>query len=163
MCDLAYPDIVDVYCRAKTTVILSRREGSCVAVAESLAADTPAAVLRDAMMGSRAFINPSTGRLLRHERLAEQLLDFLAEANAGRYSPRQWAEANISCFRSAAVMNDILRGHARGSGQQWTLDIAPVTWSPDPQLARPSDRTPIDPEREKIKREFGIELGKNRP
>ncbi len=54
-------------CRARASVILSRREGSCVVVAESLFADTPAALLENAEVGSRAFINASTGRLLRDQ------------------------------------------------------------------------------------------------
>jgi glycosyltransferase involved in cell wall biosynthesis len=157
--DLSYPEVVEAYCRARTSVILSRREGSCVAIAESLFADTPAALYEDAMIGSKAFINSSTGKLLKHRDLASQLLEFLAEAQAGRYAPRAWAETNISCFRSASTMNDILKKHALAVGQEWTRDVAPVTWCPDQQLASPEDRERIAPEYEIIQRDFGITLG----
>jgi len=45
--------------------VLSRREGSCVVVAESMFADTPVALLDNAVIGSRAFINDQTGRFSR--------------------------------------------------------------------------------------------------
>ena len=71
---------------------------------------------------------------LQHTDLAGQFTGFLGD-NAGQYSPRKWAESNISCFQSAAALNDILRRHALAEGQEWTQDVAAVTWCPDQQLA----------------------------
>lgn len=160
MKDVPYDRVAEAFCRAKTSIILSRREGSCVAVAESLFADTPVAVYEDAVIGSRAFINEITGKLLAHDHLDEQLVRFVAEAAAGRYAPRQWADANISCFQSCHVMNDILKQHALQEGQRWTQDIAPVSWCPDQQLVLPEDRARMRRSWEQIRDEFGIELGK---
>jgi glycosyltransferase involved in cell wall biosynthesis len=157
--DVPYPEVAKAYCRSKVSVILSRREGSCVAIAESLFADTPAAIYADAAIGSRAFINETTGKLLEYTNLAGQLMEFLAAANAGQYSPRKWAESNISCFRSADTLNEILRRHALAEGRDWTQDVAAVTWCPDQQLALAEDRIRLLPERELIKTRFGIELG----
>ena len=154
-----YPEVIDAYCRAKISLVLSRREGSCVAVAESMFADTPVAIYEDAAIGSRAFINPTTGRFLKHHALNIQLIEFLQAANQGKYAPRSWADANISCFRSAHTLNDILQQHALSHSQRWTLAIAPVTWCPDQQLALPEDRMRLLPERKSIKNMFGIELG----
>ncbi|HEX4385151.1 MAG TPA: glycosyltransferase, partial [Myxococcales bacterium] len=50
---------------ARTAAIFSLIEGSCVAAAECLLLDVPLAMLANAHIGSKAFINEQTGRLLR--------------------------------------------------------------------------------------------------
>lgn len=73
--DVPYGELQSLIGRAKTTLVLSRREGSCVVIVESMFANTPVAVYKDAEMGSRVFVNEHTGRLLRHDHLATQLKD----------------------------------------------------------------------------------------
>ena len=152
-----YGDVLDALCRSRVSVILSRREGSCVAVAESLFADTPAALLEDAAVGSRAFINPATGRFLSGHGLAAQLEEFIAEAD--RYAPRRWAEEHISCFRSTRVLNAALREHARAAGGEWSRDIWDLCWRPDPRLVHLADEKEMLPEREAFRERFGLDLG----
>ncbi|MCI0642794.1 MAG: glycosyltransferase, partial [Gemmataceae bacterium] len=48
-----YEMVTQLLCQAKASVVLSKREGSCVVVAESLFADTPVALLEGAEIGSR--------------------------------------------------------------------------------------------------------------
>ncbi len=152
-----YRAVVNAFCQARASVVLSKREGSCVAVAESLFADTPAAILRDAGIGSRVFINEQTGRFLDDATLARDLADFVH--NADRFAPRAWAERNISCRRSSQILNDLLKAKALEAGQAWTRDIAPLQWSPDPMLARPEDRQHAIAERQDILERFGLEIG----
>jgi glycosyltransferase involved in cell wall biosynthesis len=152
-----YPEVVNAFCQARASVVLSKREGSCVAIAESLFADVPAAMLRDAGIGSRAFINEETGRFLDEATLARDLADFVH--NADRFSPRAWAEQNISCLRSSQILNDLLKAKSRQGGQAWTQDIAPLQWSPDPLLVRPDDRQRAVAERQDILARFGLEIG----
>jgi glycosyltransferase involved in cell wall biosynthesis len=47
--------------QARISLILSRQEGSCIAVAESMMGGTPVGLFRKARIGSRAFINAQTG------------------------------------------------------------------------------------------------------
>ena len=155
--NLPYREVAKYFCRARASVVLSKREGSCVAVAESLFADAPAAILRDAGIGSRAFINGETGRFLDENRLSADLGGFVE--NADRYQPRAWAERNISCFRSSQILNDLLKRKALESGQAWTLDIAPLQWAPNPMLARPEDLSRLAADRQDIARRFGLEIG----
>jgi len=150
-------ELADHLCRAKISLIVSRREGSCVVVAESLLADTPVGLLADAAIGSRAFIHASTGRLLDERHLAPQVEDFLAHAEA--YSPRTWAVENISCFRSSHTLNEILKRHMHETGQDWTEDIAPLCWRPNPQLVHDHDRERMQPAWEELKAVFGVEIG----
>ncbi len=154
--DLPYEKVSETLCRARVSLVLSRREGSCVAVAESLFADTPVGVLADAHIGSKAFINEDTGRLLREPDLAAQLLEFVQRAED--YRPRAWAEQNISCFRSTATLNETIKQHALATGQEWTADLAPVCWRPDPVLVRPEDQARLEGERRRIKDRFGIDV-----
>jgi glycosyltransferase involved in cell wall biosynthesis len=154
--DLPYEKVAETLCRARVSVVLSRREGSCVAVAESLFANTPVGLLANAHIGSKAFINKATGRLLHESDLAAQLLDFVQRA--GEYRPRAWADQNISCFRSTATLNEIIKRHALASGQEWTEDIAPVCWRPDPALVHAEDQSRREVERRRIRERFGIDI-----
>jgi glycosyltransferase involved in cell wall biosynthesis len=152
-----YRDVAAAMCRARASVILSRREGSCVVVAESMFANTPIGLLEDAEIGSRAFINPQTGRLLKHRDLAGQLTELIERA--GEFAPRAWAEKNIDCFSSSHTLNELLKRHAAADGQEWTRDIAPLCWRPDPKLVRAADVARLQGEREDMKQRFGVEVG----
>jgi glycosyltransferase involved in cell wall biosynthesis len=155
--NLSHPQVRDAFCRAKFSILLSLREGSAVVVPESLFADTPVGLMYNADNGSRGFINEQTGRLLRERDLAGQLMDFLA--NADRCTPRAWAEANISCFKSTARLNEILRTDALAVGHDWTRDIYPLCWQPDPRLVNPADWYALRGERADIHARFGVTLG----
>jgi glycosyltransferase involved in cell wall biosynthesis len=152
-----YAEVTKLFCQARASVVLSKREGSCVVVAESLFADAPVALLRSAVMGSRVFLNEQTGRFLDEGNLARDLTEFVH--NADRFQPRAWAEQNISCRHSTQVLNDILKQDALQQGQAWTQDIAPLQWSPDPLLARPEDRQRLAAERAEIAERFALEIG----
>jgi glycosyltransferase involved in cell wall biosynthesis len=154
-----YTEVVRAFCQARASVVLSRREGSCVAVAESLFADTPAALLQGAEIGSRVFLNEQTGRFLHDDTLAAELTALVAEAQS--YQPRAWAEQHIACWQSSRFLNDLLRQHALAAGQDWTQDIAPLQWCPDPQPARAEDRQRLAAERAEIRTRYGLDIGSN--
>jgi hypothetical protein len=128
-----------------------------VAIAESLFADAPAAMLADAGIGSRAFINEQTGRFLDERHLARDLTEFVRDAD--RYRPRAWADANISCYRSTQMLNELLKEKALALGQEWTQDILPMQWAPDPKLVRSEDRARLEGERADIISRYGLEIG----
>jgi hypothetical protein len=150
-------EVTKLFCQSRASVVLSKREGSCVVVAESLFANAPVAILQDAVLGSRVFINDQTGRLLDEIHLARDLTDFIG--NADRYQPRAWAEQNMSCWKSTQILNDTLKQHALRQGQAWTQDIAPLQWSPDPMVARKDDQHRLASERAGIASRFGLEIG----
>ena len=86
--DVPYEELQELFARARISLVLSRREGSCVVVVESMFANTPVGVYEDAEMGSRVFVNEHTGRLLKHKNLAAQLKDFVE--SSAQYQPRAW-------------------------------------------------------------------------
>ncbi|MFO0876660.1 MAG: glycosyltransferase [Gemmataceae bacterium] len=155
--DLPYPEIPQILSRARASVVLSRREGSCVVVAESLFAGTPAAVLHDAEIGSRAFLNEQTGCLLQANRLSRQLAGLVDRA--GHYRPREWAEKHISCFASTQVLNAALKREALARGQAWTQDIAPMYWCPNPRVVHDDDFARLLPVHADLQQRFGLGIG----
>jgi glycosyltransferase involved in cell wall biosynthesis len=151
--------VIDGLVHAKTSLILSRREGSCVAVCESIFANTPVGLCRDAFVGSRVFINDRSGTLLDRENLGKQLVWFLERAEG--YSPRRWAlEAGLGCQESTAILNGSLKEAAVAAGQRWTKDIAVHYWNPDPLLLNPNDLDDMRDEYAQVQQRFGLTLGK---
>ncbi len=112
--------------RSKTSLILSRREGSCVVVAESLCAGAAVGLLEGAHIGSSAFVNRRTGAFLRERHLAEDLGRLVDAASAGEFSPLEWARGSIGCLQSTKLLNEGLRRRAEERGEPWTKDIAPM-------------------------------------
>jgi hypothetical protein len=147
---------------SKISIILSRREGSCVAVVESIFANTPVGVYRDAEVGSRAFINQHTGRLLEHHGLGTQLSQFVQQS-AG-YEPRKWAlENSLACRSSSKTLNEVLKQNAASDGMDWTEDIADLHWRPDPRYCETSDLDRLFSEYPDFAERFGITIGRFHP
>lgn len=144
-------------CSARTSLIFSGQEGSCIAVAESLFADTPVGLFAGARVGSRAFVNANTGRLLMRRRTAYQVQDFV-ESSAD-YRPRQWALANVSCHHSYAVLNRRLREETVRRGQPWTRDLLPFYQNALPFYLSPEDESAMAPWYEDFERRYGLRLG----
>lgn len=151
--------VFDALARSKISVILSLREGSCVAVVESLFADTPVALFKNAEVGSRIFINNATGRFLENKDVGLQLFDFIKNAN--KYNPRKWAMENkIHCFESSTTLNKIIRNYCKSIGEDWTQDTAVFHWRPYPTPIYEQDKNLLQAERRRIKERFGIVIGK---
>ncbi|HME10261.1 MAG TPA: glycosyltransferase [Bryobacteraceae bacterium] len=153
-------EVTRTLARAKLSIILSNQEGSCVAVVESMFADTPVGIYEDAIIGSGAFINQHTGRFFKREGLGAQLREFLAAAPA--YTPRKWViENGVGCRQGTAGLNRVLKEAALEAGEDWTRDIFVHHLRPDPVLLRPEDRASLDSEYEDIRARFGVRLGRN--
>ncbi len=155
--DVPYDELQSIMTRAKVSLVLSRREGSCVVAVESLFANTPVGLFEDAAIGSRVFINPQTGRLLRHRNLAAQIREFVA--TAAQYQPRAWAiENGIDCVGSSRTLNAILKQHALARGEEWTEEIATLCWRPDPQYYDPQDGERLRPSYAEIEAASGVRI-----
>jgi hypothetical protein len=160
--DVPYDKLQELMAHAKTTLVLSRREGSCAVVVESMFANTPVAVYEDAEMGSRVFVNEHTGRLLRHENLGAQLKQFV-EASS-EFSPRKWVMENgVDCVSSSRTLNKALKQRALDSGQEWTEDIATLCWRPDPSYFDVADYHRLQPSYLDIQHRCGISIAFKMP
>jgi hypothetical protein len=150
-------DTVTAYqCNARISVILTQREGSCVAVTESFFADTPVAMMRGCHVGSRAYINDHTGVLLAPRRLAYQLSAFLERS--AEFRPRQWAMEHITCFHTSARVNATLRDHCLGRGQPWTRDIRPMCRRYVASYVNSADERELKPALDQLRERHGIDL-----
>jgi len=145
-------------CNARTSIILSKREGSCVATAECLFANTPMGLMRDAHVGSKAYINERTGVLLSERNLARELSAFLEASDT--FQPRAWAMEHITCHRSSDRLNAQLRDHSLGRGRPWTRDIAPLCWRYVPSYVSADDERRLAPALEELTQRHGVRLKK---
>jgi glycosyltransferase involved in cell wall biosynthesis len=123
--------------RAKVFVITSRREGPCVAVAESLFSGTPVGLRADAHVGTTAHINEKTGRLLSGRHLARDLTRLLKDASS--FQPREWAVQNIGYEQSIAKLNEQIRDVSISQKSPWSRDLVPYHWAPYPAYLTPQD------------------------
>lgn len=148
--------VTDYQCRAKTSLVFSLREGSCVAVTESLFAGSPVGILKNAHIGAKAYITSQTGTLLREAGLSRQL-DQLLETSAS-YRPREWALDHITCRHASTTLNGILRDYSKRAGYPWTRDIAPLCWRYVPSYLDPADGGALAPEVARLRSQYGIDL-----
>ena len=150
-------DVVGQYQeRARVSLIFSQREGSCVATAEALFAGAPVGMMRDAHVGSKAYINEQTGELFERAGLARSLERFIERSSA--YAPRAWAESNITCWRSSERLNAQLRDYSVRRGTSWTRDIVPFCWRHVPTYATDEGEAAMAGPIERIQREHGIKF-----
>lgn len=142
--------------RARVSLIFSRREGSCVATAEALFAGAPVGMMHDAHVGSKAYINRRTGELFRRDGLARSLERFIERS--GEYTPRAWADANITCWRSSDTLNAQLREYSVQKGLPWTRDVVPFCWRHVPTYATDEGEAAMAGPTERLRREHGVEI-----
>jgi glycosyltransferase involved in cell wall biosynthesis len=150
--------VMALQANARISLVFSHREGSCVAVAESLFADTPVGMMEDGHVGAKSYINSRTGVLFRRPGLARQLSAFLERS--GSFASREWAEGTISCFRSAERLNAILRNHSHSRGLPWTRDAVPFCRRYVPVYTNSSDEARLAPAIEALQRRHGLLLEK---
>lgn len=154
--NLSIDDVAAYQSNARISLLLSRREGSCVATAEALFADSPVGMMRDAHIGSKSYINEATGQLLDYRDLPKQLESFLERS--GTFRARPWADANITAHRSSARMNQIFKDHAAATGKPWTRDLAPMAWRYVPTYLVAEDRARLQPAIDELTAKHGVRL-----
>src|SRR5690554_5514934 len=110
--------------RAKMFCAMSYREGSFIAVAESLMSGTPVLMFRNAHIGTKSLINEKTGALVKSVReLRHKILEY--RNFEGHDQVRQTAIDNISAQANSRKLNDMLRDWSINNGKAWTVDIEP--------------------------------------
>jgi glycosyltransferase involved in cell wall biosynthesis len=132
---IAYSDVMDLTCRARVSILLSLKEGSNRAIAESIFCNVPVIVLSTHVGGIVKNVQPETGLLIRESQL-EEAVETLLEANL---NPRRWGLENASHARSTEKLNAILRANALERGEPWTRDIAPRSNSPESKYTNADD------------------------
>jgi glycosyltransferase involved in cell wall biosynthesis len=148
--------VAEALCSAKVSAIFSRQEGSCLAVVEAMFANTPVAVFRDAIVGSKAYVNPHTGLQLEPRNIARQMQQFIETAD--RYTPRAWACEHISCHRSYDVLNGFLRTDAEQNGRPWTRDLEPFYQNAVPRYLTESSELRMKPWYDDFARSYGLTI-----
>ncbi len=117
------PQVRQVQAASRCGLILSRREGSCLAVVESLLADVPVGMVKAAHVGSLDFINDATGAVLDEKKMAWDLASLLERARSGAFAPRAWAIANAEAGRSSRDLERWMKKESEASGEVWTRGL----------------------------------------
>ena len=147
-------------CNAKVSVIMTRREGCCVAAVESLFAGCALVMRADAHVGPLAYINEHTGARLRPGHIAQDLAAALERARDLR--PHEWAVQNLACQVSHQKLNTLLLDDALKAGRPWTTDIALPQWRPHPTFAHVEEqelmRCVYEDLRQKFPHVFALDL-----
>lgn len=146
--------------RARVFLALSAREGSYIAVAEALFSGTPVGLYRDAVIGSKDYVNDQTGVLLSSDQpLAPQIQRFLERA--GSFSPDRWAKANISSKVNSRRLSQLLRSLAEERGEPWSRDIAPFYCSHfDFRYEDGADEEAFAPVYVRFREDYGIDIAR---
>lgn len=143
--------------QGRISLVFSRQEGACIAVTESLFANTPVGLFRNARIGSKAFINDKTGMLFERRGLARQLQQFVEKAD--RFTPRPWAMENVSCHISRQVLNEILRETANKTDAEWTRDLLPIRKDLVPSYLSSADEEAMRSCYDDFEKRYGLLLG----
>lgn len=154
--NVEFDDVIRHLCNAKVSLVLTRREGSCVSVTESMFADTPVILMQGSHIGSGAYINRHTGRFATRANLPQVLNELIEKP--GLCSPRQWATDHISARIASRKLNHILQQHCLSAGQPWTRDIAPLCWRYVPRYLDSIDQVRLRAGVERLRAQHGIEL-----
>ncbi|WP_395747328.1 hypothetical protein [Prosthecobacter sp.] len=140
---ISIEEVTRLQCDSRISTVLSRREGGCVALVESLFAGCALAVREDACIGAAAHVNERTGMRLRPGHLAEDYMELLRRGP--RLDSASWARENVSCHRTLEKVQQALRVDAAAQGRPWTRDLALPHWRPHPVLAHAEDRAALLP------------------
>jgi glycosyltransferase involved in cell wall biosynthesis len=133
--DVPYPMVMDITCRGRVSVLLSLKEGSNRAIAESMFCNVPVVVVATHIGGIVKNVVPETGVLAPESEL-EVAIRTVSESGL---NPRRWAIQHISCFQSADRLNNVLRDHAIRNDLPWTHDIAIRSNSPSSKYVWKAD------------------------
>lgn len=114
--------------RSRLFCALSAKEGSYVAIAESLLSGTPVGIYEDAIVGSKDYINNENGIFFNNkDKLSNQIGKFLDSFEVAMNSEniQKWAKDNISAQVNNSKLNSIIRDSDLARGKNWTEDLAP--------------------------------------
>ena len=145
--DIPYDQVMNITCRSKVSILLSLKEGSNRAIAESIFCNVPVVVLTNHVGGIRKNIVPETG-LLAEETDLEPTIARLLHSDI---NPREWGLEHISCFKSSEKLNLIVKEHALKQGQPWTRDLAVRSNSPESKYVITEDAKRLSPWNEGLK------------
>lgn len=147
---IPFSEVMELTCQARMAVLLSLKEGSNRALAESMFCDVPVLLLDEHVGGIRKNVVPETGEIVPQRRLKEGIRHILA--NAEEYSPRAWAVRNISCVRSTEILDEVIRTHALELGQPWTRDLLVRSNSPEPRYYEPESHEAMATTHDELRR-----------
>jgi len=149
---LPIQEVAALQADARVSVIMSRREGCCVAAVESLMAGCALAMRDDAHVGPATYIHAQTGARLRPGHLAEDLQNLLQRTH--EIQSREWCLQNACGERSWLKLNQLMRDHESANVRSWTQDIAVPCWRPHPTFRHAEEQQRLRPVYQELHQRF---------
>ncbi len=144
---IPFSEVMRITCAAHVSILLSLKEGSNRAIAESIFCDVPVVILKDHVGGIHKNVVAETGAVVREP----ELESAIARLHDGKLKPRAWGMAHVSCFKSTVRLNALLQQHAVAAGRPWTRDIATRSNSPESRYVDASDGARLQPWNEQLR------------
>jgi glycosyltransferase involved in cell wall biosynthesis len=120
---ISYESVNGYLNRARVNVLWSRREGTPRTLLEGMFANVPCFVRQGFNYGYKyPYINAVTGVAASESALPNDLLSMVE--NHAKFSPRTWAEENMSCEIATDILGAIIRDVAVRNGERWTQGLA---------------------------------------
>lgn len=135
---IPYSQVMEIVCRSKISILMSLKEGSNRAIAESMFCNIPVLVLDEHVGGIKKNIVSATGQLTKQSTLAMTISSMLKNVN--NYSPRLWAVDNISCYKSSAILESTIKTRRKKQNSSWTGKLAIRANSPELNYLNDSDK-----------------------
>lgn len=148
---IPYKQVMEVTAGSHISILLSLKEGSNRALAESIFCNVPVMLLSSHWGGITKNVTKETGMLSTEKDLPENLMRLIQAAKSGQMSPRQWGIDNISCVASTARLNAFIRQMAIDQGEPWTSDIHIHSNSPECTYYDPNIKAALAPHYAMIK------------
>lgn len=149
----------EIQTNSKIAIILSRREGCCVAAVEGLMAGAYLVMLKGAQIGPIDYISENTGKVIRFSSAATSILNLL-ESNREPES-HAWAKEAVSYLPTGKKLGDVLKEAALAENRPWTSDLVRVRWNPFPDFVDRNDHERLSSEAEILSEEHPLVFGEN--
>lgn len=146
---IPFDQVMNITCQSKLSVLLSLKEGSNRAVAESIFCDVPVIVLDNHVGGIVKNVNQYTGQLAPERNLTEVIHDILDSLDS--YTPRNWGVEHIACDVSTIRLNEFLKSTCSVE-EKWTRDVVVRSNSPESKYQSIEDKERFSQENEELKK-----------
>lgn len=107
---------------SKVGILWSRKEGGNQSIIEGMFSGVPFIVRKGHNYGFKYdYINKYTGIYSSEQELPNKMLYMVDYYQ--KFSPNPWVTEHMSCQRSTAILNDMIKKVAVNKGENWTKDI----------------------------------------
>ncbi len=126
---IPYTEVMNIMSSSHISLLLSRKEGSNRALAESIFCNVPVLLINEHVGGIRKNIVTETGWIVPENKLDIHILEKLQLCK--KMTPRKWGVENISYIKSTEKLNNYLKTYLLKHNINYSRGICQHSNSPD--------------------------------